>query len=133
MIRLTLLCPERLMNDANHLMMALGAGPDDRRSFIAATWRSAQDARFSAASILTGSEWIARLAKPLQRPDWDEAAPYKLNLTGAERARAAMRMLALQDASPEALADTGKITIVAGASGREVLTALGVQQVIDLD
>ena len=131
MIRLTLLCPAAMMSDANHLMMALGSGPEDGRSFAAANWQTAKGGRFAAASILTGSDWINRLRKPLQRQIWDQAAPYALNLTGAERARAAVQIITLQDASPEALADDTVIAAVTDGSGREVLAALGVQQVDD--
>jgi len=127
MIRITLACPAALAQDARDMMMALGHGPSDGCSFAAANWVDGAGQAYAVASALFGDTWPERMQRPLTRPGWD-CRPYRVNLAGAERARAVLRIVEGDAAGPGALAG-GRIVAVTGMRGRAALAALGLQEI----
>lgn len=128
MIRVTLACPQGLISEANQLMMILGNGPEDGKSFLYANWETDQGVAYCAASTMVGEEWIRRISFKLVRPEWD-VEPYVIDLDAAERARYALVTLRAEEVSREALRDTDKIAVVVNMPGRSALNALGLKQI----
>lgn len=113
MIRITIICPEAHLGDANSLAMALGQGPADGLTFGAAAWQDRGGSRYAAASLPFSSAWLAAAQSPLARPAWD-IEPYAVNMAGAGRAQA---RVVLQDPAGEAplpRADSATILVLAG-------------------
>lgn len=89
MIRITLICPEPLLADARHLMMALGTGPTEGDALRLAGWQDRQGGMpVAVASTEMTQDWLAALAAPLMRPDWDHTALVDMN--AAMRAQSAL-------------------------------------------
>lgn len=86
MTRLTLVCPEALMDSANALARILGFGADDERTFGPAIWRNDRDERFSLAS-LESDTFLDAVAAPLLLPKWGG------DLKKAEHARSLLQVV----------------------------------------
>jgi len=124
MIRITLACPEGLIDEANYLVAALGSGPDDLATFAQAEWVDADGHRFSCASWEVASDWQERVAGNLLRPDWDRGDAVDLDL--AQRAQSALRVWgADQHDEHPPLAEPGKLVALIGLTGAEALAAMG--------
>lgn len=124
-MRITIACPDTMLDDANQLAMALNGRPDDALTFREPEWRDAAGKLYACASFEAAPDWMQRASAPLARPDWDNP-PYIVNLTGAGRAQAALELHeGLQDgptASPLAL------VAISGVAGPVALDALGLTQ-----
>lgn len=119
-IRITVACPEAMRNDANALAMVLAEGPADGVTYGAAHWQDSSGNRYAVASFEARPEWVQGAQAPLTRPDWDTGPPYIVNMTGAGRAQAILRL-----ATGPILADSGYLTALAGLSASEALAVLG--------
>lgn len=87
MIRITIICPEAHVGDANNLAMALGQGRADGLTFGASAWQDGEANRYAAASLPVSPEWLVAAQSALARPAWD-TEPYAVNMAGAGRAQA---------------------------------------------
>jgi hypothetical protein len=127
-MRLNVSCPEAMIDDANDLAMALGEGPADASTYGAATWQDAAGNLYTVASF-PNHLLHQDPAQAIDRPAWD-VEPYGINMTGAQRAQAALVIwtgpgddpgnpIPIPHASPDA------ITVVAGGNGQAALAAMG--------
>lgn len=87
MIRITIVCPEAHIGDANHLAMVLGEGPAEAATYGAPGWQDGDGNRYAIASLPVSPAFFAAALSPLVRPAWD-VEPYAVNMAGAERAQA---------------------------------------------
>ena len=88
-IRIVLICPEEMRDDANSFAMVTGYGPQDGETFGEAMWQDGAGNRYSIASLVATPTFPAAASTPLNRPAWDEE-PYQVNMAGARRAQAAL-------------------------------------------
>lgn len=118
-IRVSVACPESLIQDARHLAMVIAFGPEDANTYEYANWADAQDNRYSCASFPCNASWFSAAQSPLTRPSWDLAG--SIDMEAAARAQTLLRLGA--KASPSVIA------VGVGTSGPEVLANMGVHPI----
>jgi len=67
----TAICPESLIEQANHLAACLGIDKDDVKTFAHANWQDAQGNKYAHIHAAIKQGFIDGLQQPLQRPEWD--------------------------------------------------------------
>lgn len=87
-LRITIICPEVLIPDANQFAVCVGNSAADQHTFQRAGWEDQDGARFALASLLAGDDFpvaaSTALVAPKHSPDTDLAA--------ATRAQAALQI-----------------------------------------
>lgn len=83
-MRVTIACPEALIEDANQLARCLGYSADDGLTYGLPIWRDAGGARYAVASGIVSDGFAAAAASPLILPPWGA------DLEAASRAQAAV-------------------------------------------
>jgi hypothetical protein len=86
-IRITIVCPEAHIGDANQLAMVLGEGPAEALTYGAPTVQDGEGNRYAVASLPVSPAFLSAAQSPLSRPAWD-GEPYTVNMAGAARAQA---------------------------------------------
>jgi ornithine carbamoyltransferase len=127
-MRITVACPAGLVDDANSFAMVMAEGPADAQTYGEPGWQDAQGNLYSAASFVTSDEWVAAAQSALTRPSWD-VQPYTVNMTGAERAQAAVVFWHpdMGGSAPQAAPDA--LTAIAHDDGPEALAMMGLTRV----
>lgn len=128
--RITVACPDAMRDDANQLAMVLGHGPDDGKTYGALNWQDAQGNLYAVASFEARAEWVTAAQSALQRPAWDvwvDGDGYIINMTGAERAQAALVFWSGDGAVPRA--GPAILVSVGGMSASSALAAMGLTPV----
>lgn len=120
-LRVTIIVPASMRDDANDLAMVLGSGPANAATFGPASWVDAQGVTYSVASTLAKAGFPTAASSTLQRPEWDEE-PYVVNMAGAGRAQAALVVCTADDLTP---LQAGKITAIIGGQPLTVLSLIG--------
>lgn len=124
-MRITVACPENLIDDANHLAMVLAESVADSETYRNPSWQDSEGNLYAAASFVANEEWIGRAQTELTRPDWD--TENVIDMVAANRAQAAL----VFEVSPNTVTATPTaLTALGGPSGREALEAMGLTQVI---
>lgn len=127
MIRITLICPKPMLDDARHLLMALGTGPEDADALRLAGWQDRHTGlTMAVASTEMTETWLAALVAPLARPDWDMAR--RVDMDAAQRAQAALHVWRDLEAP---LPPSGTVILV--AQGMEPRAALTHAQIAQLN
>lgn len=126
-MRVTIICPAAMRDDANDLAMVLGSGPADGATFGAATWVDTSSNTYAVASTLARGTFPAAAGAALVRPAWD-VAPYQVNLTGAERAQAA---LVIYDPAAPTMAGPVRLLAIIGDEPQAAVASAGVSYVED--
>lgn len=121
-MRITVACPIALADDANSLAMCLAEGPADGATFSGQIWVDVASAEYFVASFEASDLWIAGVAGALARPAWD-TEPYVVNMAGAERAQAVLRV-SLDPDAPPALSPSS-VAALGGPSGKDAVALLG--------
>lgn len=122
-MRITVACPESLMEDANQLAMVLAFSPEDAMTYRGLNWRDSESNLYAAASFEARPEWIIGAQSKLVRPLWD-TEPYTINMAAANRAQASLVF-----AQEPTLASPDKLTAMAGVEGVEALALMGLVQI----
>ena len=122
-MRITVVCPELLRDDANNLAMVLAYSSADGETYKLLNWEDIDGNLYAAASFIASPDWINGALSTLKRPDWD-TAPYIINMEGAQRAQAAIVFWYGTGSIP--LATPTKITAIGGMDGVDALKAMGV-------
>lgn len=117
-MRVTVAVPALMIEDANHYAMCLGFSAEDSATYRGLNWIDASGNEYAAASFEARQEWIVTAQSPLVRPAWDAARV--VNVTGAERARAAV-VFSLEPV----LALPSAITAIGGLPGADAIIAMG--------
>ena len=125
MSRLTVACPDSLVNDANQLAMCLAFSLADGETFrVPCGWQDADAQLYSAASFEASDSWIAAAQQPLVRPAWD--VDEVIDMVAAARAQA---VLVITD--EPMLASPFKLVALMGPDGPASLTAMGLTPVAE--
>lgn len=82
-MRVTIACPEAMIDDANQLALCLGYGPDDAMTYGLPIWRDAEGNRYAVASGDVSDSFAVAAASPLE-------AACGADLDAAGRAQAAI-------------------------------------------
>lgn len=104
-MRITVACPLDLADDGNHFAMVTAFGPDDALTYSPPEYQDGNGARYYAASFEARPEWVQAAQSSLSRPEWD-TEPYTVNMTGAERAQAALVFWTADSETPPPQAST---------------------------
>jgi len=88
-MRVTIICPEAMMSDANQLALVLGESAGDDQTFLAAGYEDAGGNLYAVASSLVKPAFFTAAGSPLAAPDHAPGA----DLTAASRAQAAVVIL----------------------------------------
>ncbi len=126
-MRVTVICPEALLDDANQLAMALGQGSADGETFRAINWWNVLGNRYACASYASQAAWVNAPDTTVQRPAWDTGPAYAVNMAGARRAQAALWIDGGDDFTPMAAA--GKLVVVAEMNPGAALVRMGLSQI----
>lgn len=115
-MRVTILCPEALIADANSLAAVLvsdaSGGPGNLGTFGTPEWQDGEGNPYAAASALVGPNFLTAAAGTLERPTWD--VDNDVNMAGAHRAQ-------------EAFLD-GRIIVLVGDAPLDLLAIAGVSR-----
>lgn len=131
MIRITILCPEAHVGDANQLAMALGEGPADGLTFGPPGWQDRAGNRHAVASLQVSAGWLCAAGRALLRPEWD-VPPYRINLTGAGRAQAAVLIWAPEpEGPPLPEPQPGRVIVIVGLAPETALLMAGMVRLPD--
>ena len=87
LVRLTIACPEAMIADANQFARCTGYGPDDDKTFGAATWQDVGGNLYSVSSGLVVAEsYQTDALGPLVEPEWG------CDIAAAQRAQAVVQV-----------------------------------------
>lgn len=117
-MRITVACPDWLMQKANHLAMVLAQGPDDILTYRAANWQGESGDMFAIASFVVAPAWIAMAQGALSVPEWDTGGVVDL-----DAATEAQALLSVNYAGVPA--DASKLTAILGLEPHEAVAAFG--------
>ena len=123
-MRVTVICPAIMIEDANALMMALSSGPEDGNTFSHAGWRDLNGVAYSVASFEASEGWLDVARASLARPAWDQE-PYVIDMGGAKRCQDLMVFWFPETDGdiPEAMPD--RLLVVAAVAGYVAVKAAG--------
>ena len=117
-MRITIVCPEALITDANQLAMVLGLTVSDVNTYSTPTYQDGDSALYSAASFLASQVWIDKAKSLLVRPRWDEDSI--IDMVAAKRAQ---QVLIISETTLQAHSD--KITACIGGDGLTAIASMG--------
>lgn len=122
-MRVTVICPEADMDDANSYAAVLGFGPGDLETFRTPPgYEDALGNKYHVTSTLAKSTFPTNATGTLERPAWD-TEPYQVNMTGAERAQAKVR---IYDPAVPLPISPSEILAIIGDDPQAALEAAGV-------
>jgi len=131
-MRITIACPQTMMDDANSLAMVMSQGPAEGQTYCTADWRDRDGILYAAASFEVQPDWFTAVKAPLRRPAWDnrtDDSAYVVNMTGAERAQAALVVWGPDMEWEAPTAKPGKLTTIGGLDGSRSLSLMGLERV----
>lgn len=92
-LRVTIICPDAMIEDANSFAACVvggsAGGAANLSTFSDADWQDDAGNTYAVASAIVRPAFVAGVSRALSRPAWD-ITPYSVNMTGAERAQAAL-------------------------------------------
>ncbi|MCK0126834.1 hypothetical protein MWU76_20765 [Gelidibacter sp. F2691] len=108
-LRITIACPERLIEDANQFALCVGSSAADAQTFSQATWETAQGERFALASLLAGDSFPVAASQPLKAP----AHAPDMDLASATRAQMVLEIWSpMISRMPPALKESAILAVV---------------------
>jgi hypothetical protein len=126
--RLTVACPEELVEAANHLALAIGEGPGDFYSFGVPQWQNEDGTRFSVISTAATNLLFAYAGSQLQKRDF---APEEWSAEKAFEAQSVTQIwFGPSEEAPEVpKAEKGKLLGVVGDDIFGILAAMGLSRI----
>lgn len=121
-LRVTIICPEAMMGDANALALVLGESAGDDRTFRAAGYEDAMGNRYAVASSLVKPAFFTAAGSPLTVPDHAPGA----DLAAASRAQSAVVIF---DPVAPVQATPDRLLAIAGDDAAAALALAGVSAV----
>ena len=129
-MRLTIACPEALIQDANQLALAIGLSPADVATYRVPSWQDSEGNLYAACSLIPSPEWVQTSLQPLQQPSWAAEGEEPVDLEAASRAQALITLWMPSEEHPTPpLASPEIILAVAGDDGVAMLAAMGLTRV----
>ena len=120
--RVTIICPEAMMADANALALVLGESAGDDRTFRAAGYEDAGGNLYAVASSLVKPAFFTAAGSPLTAPDHAPGA----NLSAASRAQSAV---VIYDPADPVQAAPDRLLAIEGEDAAAALSLAGVSAV----
>jgi len=121
-MRITIACPARLIEAANHLAMALGNSSADAMTFRDPVWQDELGQPYAVCSFEGSVDWVSDALQPLQRPAWDKDHDVSLKL--AEQAQALFLSWFASESDEAPIARSDRIVAIVGLDGPEALKAM---------
>jgi hypothetical protein len=129
-MNITIACPASLIDDANHLAMVLGYGPDDGRTYGPASYQDADGNAYAVANGPVSEAFLAVAQSALERPEWD-VEPYQVNMAAANRAQSALVFALYDPLASMPAADPAKLTAIGGLPGVAAIEFLGLTPILE--
>ena len=121
-LRVTIICPEAMMSDANQLALVLGESAGDDRTFRTAGHEDAGGNLYAVASSLVKPAFFTAAGSPLAAPDHSPDA----DLTAATRAQSAV---VIPDPAAPVPAAPDRLLAIPGDDAAAALALAGVSAV----
>lgn len=126
-MRLTILCPDAHIADANHLAMVLGYSSADGGTYREPRWRDADGNLYAAASLEVSDDFVANATSALERPEWDGDST--VSMAAAKRAQARVTIWGLGEYEREPVATPDHILAMFNPDPLGVLARAGVTRI----
>jgi hypothetical protein len=121
-MRITIVCPEGLLAEANQLAMVLGVSHNDINTYKNLYWQSKDSGTiklYAAASFIVSESWLDKANAELVRPVWDEELA--IDMVAANKAKDVFEI----NQTPINAQDN-KITAMMGSNGVSAINSMGV-------
>lgn len=125
-MRVTIICPQAHIEDANHLAMVLGYSAADVATYGDPSWQDGSGNLYSVASLLVSDDFVSAATTALARPDWD--GDRLVSLVAARRAQALVSVWGLGEDEPAPVASPSRILAMFGDDALGLLAMAGVSQ-----
>lgn len=130
-MRVTIICPQAHIEDANQLAMVLGYSAADAATYGDPSWQDGSGNRYAVASLLVSDDFVGAATTAIARPDWDESKG--VSMDAARRAQALVSVWGLGEVESEPAASASKILAVFGDDALGLLARAGVSRVEESD
>lgn len=126
-MRVTIICPQPHIEDANQLAMVLGYSAADAATYGAPSWQDGSGNLYAVASLLVSDGFVGAATAALARPDWD--GERAVSMAAAHRAQALVSVWGLGEDEPAPLAAPSRILAMFGDDPHGLLAMAGVVRV----
>ena len=123
-MRVTIICPQAHIEDANHLAMVLGYSAADAATYGAPSWQDGIGNRYAVASLLVSDDFVGAATTALSRPEWD--GDLLVAMAAARRAQALVTVWGLGEDEPAPMASPSRILAMFGDDPHGLLVMAGV-------
>lgn len=126
-MRITIVCSETLVLDANHLAMALAVSEADASTFLAPRWSDRDGRLYSVASWENKADWVQGSRAELVHPAWDTGEI--IYLGAAARAQGALDYWTPSEETPAIPEPSpGTVQVIVGIDGPAAVAAMGLRR-----
>lgn len=126
-MRVTIICPQAHIEDANHLAMVLGYSAADAATYGTPSWQDAHGNLYAVASLLVSDGFVSAATTALALPDWDGSRV--VAMAAARRAQALLSVWGLSEDEPTPVASPSRILALFGDDALALLARAGVVRV----
>lgn len=127
-IRVTLICPEALIDEANHLAMVLGYSAADIDTYGEPRWQDDSGNLYTVASTLVFGAFVENATSALERPEWD--TDNTVNMAAANRAQSKVSIWGLSgEEEDDPVLDTEHILALFHPDPHYALGLVGVKHI----
>lgn len=126
-MRVTIICPQAHIEDANHLAMVLGYSAADVATYGVPSWQDSHGNLYAVASLLVTDDFVSDATTTLERPDWDESKG--VSMDAARRAQALVSVWGLGEDEPAPVASPSRILALFGDDALALLARAGLARV----
>ena len=126
-MRVTIICPQAYIEDANHLAMVLGYSAADAATYGDPSWQDGIGNRYAVASLLVSDDFVGAATTALSRPEWD--GDLLVAMAAARRAQALVTVWGLGEDEPAPAAAPSHILAMFGDDPHGLLAMVGVARV----
>ena len=126
-MRVTIICPQAHIEDANHLAMVLGYSAADVATYGDPSWQDGSGNLYAVASLVVPDGFVSAATTSLVRPDWD--GDRLVSLVAARRAQALVSVWGLGEDEPAPVASPSRVLALFGDDAHGLLSRAGVYRV----
>ena len=126
-MRVTIICPQAHIEDANHLAMVLGYSAADAATYSSPSWQDSHGNLYAVASLPVSDDFVGAATSALARPDWDDSSIVVMD--AARRAQAIVSVWGLGEDEPAPVAAPTRILAMYGDDPLALLAMAGVERV----
>lgn len=124
-LRITIVCPESMIDDANQFALCVGNSTADVQTFQRAGWEDASGRKFALASLLSSDDFPELASSALRAPTHAPAT----DLVAASRAQALLTTWSPLVSSTPPAPDHTKLLAIVGVEPRVVIPLLGLMPI----